>query len=64
MHPGFLKQAVAVTRRFGHWLAKENYLFGKLLGSSAAGILAIGLFPSTLWEVARHAAATLPFAGP
>ena len=43
MHPSLLKQAVVVTRRFGQWLAKENYLFGKLLGSSAAGILAIVL---------------------
>jgi NADH-quinone oxidoreductase subunit N len=34
------------------------------LALCAAGILAIGVFPSTLWEVARRAAATLPFAGP
>ncbi|HWZ86378.1 MAG TPA: NADH-quinone oxidoreductase subunit N [Thermoanaerobaculia bacterium] len=34
------------------------------LALCAAGILAIGIFPSTVWEVARHAAATLPFAGP
>ena len=43
MYPSFLKQILVVTRRFGHWLAKENYFFGKLLGSSAAGILAIML---------------------
>jgi NADH-quinone oxidoreductase subunit N len=34
------------------------------LGLCAAGILALGIFPSTLWEVASRAAATLPFAGP
>jgi NADH-quinone oxidoreductase subunit N len=34
------------------------------LALCAAGIFAIGVFPSTLWEVARRAAATLPFGGP
>ena len=29
-----------------------------------AGILALGIFPSSLWELARRAAATLPFSGP
>ncbi len=30
----------------------------------AAGILGFGLFPSTLWELARRAAAAFPFSGP
>jgi NADH-quinone oxidoreductase subunit N len=34
------------------------------LALCAAAILGFGIFPSTLWEVARRAAATLPFAGP
>jgi NADH-quinone oxidoreductase subunit N len=34
------------------------------LALCAAAILGFGVFPSTLWEVARHAAAALPFAGP
>jgi len=34
------------------------------LALCAAGIFAIGIFPSTLWEVARRAAASLPFLGP
>ena len=43
MHPSLLQQIFSATRRFGHWLARENFFFGKLLGSSAAGILAIVL---------------------
>ncbi len=43
MHPSLLKQLSAAIRRFGHWLAEENFFFGKLVGSSAAGILAIVL---------------------
>ena len=43
MHPSLLKQIFTAARRFGHWLARENFFFGKLLGSSAAGILAIVL---------------------
>ena len=43
MHPSLLEQIPIATRRFGHWLAKENFFFGKLLGSSAAGVLAIVL---------------------
>jgi NADH-quinone oxidoreductase subunit N len=34
------------------------------LALCAAGILALGIFPSSLWELARRAAATLPFSGP
>lgn len=34
------------------------------LALCAAGILAIGIFPSSLWEIARRAAASLPFLGP
>ena len=34
------------------------------LALCAVAILGFGIFPSTLWEVARRAAATLPFAGP
>ncbi len=34
------------------------------LALCAAGIFAIGIFPSSLWEVARRAAANLPFLGP
>jgi NADH-quinone oxidoreductase subunit N len=36
---------------------------GLALGLCAAGILGLGIFPSTLWEVARRAADTLPFFG-
>ena len=36
---------------------------GLALGLCAAGILGLGIFPSTLWEVARRAADTLPFLG-
>ena len=43
MHPSLLEQILSATRRFGHWLARENFFFGKLLGSSAAGIFAIML---------------------
>ena len=34
------------------------------LALCAAGILALGIFPSSLWEIARHAAATLPLISP
>ncbi len=34
------------------------------LALCGAGILAIGIFPSSLWELARRAAATLPLTGP
>jgi NADH-quinone oxidoreductase subunit N len=34
------------------------------LALCAAGILALGIFPSSLWEIARRAAATLPLSGP
>ena len=34
------------------------------LALCAAGILVLGVFPSFLWELARRAAATLPFSGP
>jgi NADH-quinone oxidoreductase subunit N len=34
------------------------------LALCAAGILALGIFPASLWELARRAAATLPLAGP
>jgi NADH-quinone oxidoreductase subunit N len=30
----------------------------------AAGIFAVGIFPSSLWELARHAAESLPFSSP
>ena len=43
MRPNLLQQTSTATRRFGHWLARENFFFGKLVGSSAAGILAIVL---------------------
>jgi NADH:ubiquinone oxidoreductase subunit 2 (subunit N) len=31
------------------------------LGLCAAGILALGIFPAGLWDLARRAAASLPF---
>ncbi len=34
------------------------------LALCGAGILVLGIFPSSLWEIARRAAATLPFTGP
>jgi len=34
------------------------------LGLCAAGILALGIFPGSLWELARRAADNLPLAGP
>ncbi len=34
------------------------------LALCGAGILILGIFPSSLWDIARRAAATLPFAGP
>lgn len=34
------------------------------LGLCAAGILVLGIFPASLWQIARRAAAALPFAGP
>jgi NADH-quinone oxidoreductase subunit N len=34
------------------------------LGLCAAGIFVLGIFPASLWELARRAAATLPLAGP
>ncbi len=34
------------------------------LALCAAGILAIGIFPSPLWQLARLAAATIPLGGP
>ena len=37
---------------------------GLALGLCAAGILVLGIFPATLWNLARQAAETLPFFGP
>lgn len=37
---------------------------GVALALCAAGILALGIFPATLWSLARQAAETLPFFGP
>ncbi len=37
---------------------------GLALALCAAGILALGIFPATLWGLARQAAETLPFFGP
>ena len=37
---------------------------GLALSVCAAGILLIGIFPAPLWDLARRAAAGLPFAGP
>jgi NADH-quinone oxidoreductase subunit N len=37
---------------------------GLALGLCAAGILVLGIFPATLWNLARQAADTLPFFGP
>ncbi len=34
------------------------------LALCAAGILALGIFPSQLWQLAQHAAASIPLAGP
>ena len=43
MQSRLLKKPLLAARQFGHWLAKENYFFGKLVGASAAGILSIVL---------------------
>ncbi len=53
MHPSVLKQVLPAARRFGYWLSKENYFFGKLVGSSAAGILAIVML-GALFLVSTH----------
>jgi len=34
------------------------------LALCAAGIFGFGIFPGTLWRLARYAAETLPLAGP
>ena len=41
MQSRLLKKSLIAARQFGNWLAKENFFFGKLIGSSATSILAI-----------------------